>query len=194
MWFPEHYTAAASLLPRLLGFIYLCAIVPFIFQIKGLLGEKGILPAKTYLDFFRHRYPYKRCLFIPSLFWINSSTSFLIGYVLMGVFFATLLMLGIYPSISLALLFVLYLSIVSIGQDFLSFGWESLLLEITFYTFWVSLTPVPNLPAWICLNFLLFRFLYQAGSSKLQITDCDLADGKLLLPKSYDHCIFRYCF
>lgn len=171
MWSPENYTVAALLLPRLLGCIYFFAIGPFIFQILGLLGENGILPAKDYLSFFRTRYPYKRFLFIPSLFWINATDLALIGAAMTGTLLSVLLFLGFYPSLLLAILFFLYLSIVSIGQDFLSFGWESLLLEITFYAFWLSLTPVPNLLMWICLNFLLLRFHYQAGSSKLQSFD-----------------------
>ena len=80
-------------------------------------------------------------------------------------------MLGFYPALCLGCLFLIYLSIVSIGQDFLSFGWESFLLEITFYTFWLSLTPVPNIFIWFCLNFLLFRFHVQAGAVKLQSHD-----------------------
>lgn len=171
MWNPEHYTTAAFLLPRLLGFIYFCAIGAFLFQILGLLGKNGILPIREYLDLFRIRYPKKRFFYVPSLFWINSSDQALMGLTLTGTFLSILLMLGFYPSLSLALLFLIYLSIVSTGQEFLGFGWESLLLEITFYTFWVSLTPVPNGMMWICLNFLLFRFHFQAGASKLQSCD-----------------------
>ena len=88
-----------------------------------------------------------------------------------GTAISFLLMLGIYPPLCLSLLFILYLSIVSAGQEFLSFGWESFLLEITFYTFWISLTPIPNPMMWICLNFLLFRFFIQAGAVKLQSGD-----------------------
>jgi lipase maturation factor 1 len=171
MWNPESYTIAAALLPRLLGFIYFFAIGAFLFQIRGLLGKNGILPVHTYLNYFRNQYPRKRFFYIPSLFWLNASDKALMSLTILGTLISIALMLGFYPAVSLGLLFLLYLSIVSVGQDFLSFGWESFLLEITFYTFWISLTATPNLMMWICLNFLLFRFHIQAGAVKLQSLD-----------------------
>lgn len=171
MWDPESYTTIAALFPRLLGLIYFFAITPFLFQIRGLIGTDGILPIKEFLDSVKTYYPRKYFAYVPSLFWLNSSDQALMGVPLVGTIISILLMFGIFPSLCLALLFVLYLSIVSVGQDFLSFGWESFLLEITFYAFWVSLTPVPNLMLWINLNFLLFRFHVQAGAVKLQSCD-----------------------
>lgn len=171
MWDPESYTTAALLLPRLLGFIYFCAIGAFLFQIRGLLGRQGILPVQDFLHQLKARYPYKRFFYVPSLFWLNASNTALMGAVLLGTFLSLILMWGAYPSLCLALLFMLYLSIIAVGQEFLSFGWESFLLEITFYTFWMSLTPIPNVMMWICLNFLLFRFHVQAGAVKLQSHD-----------------------
>lgn len=171
MWNPENYTIAAHLFPRLLGLIYLFAIFPFLFQIRGLIGEHGILPIRDYLNHFRLHKPLKRFFYIPTLFWLDCSNRSLMALTIAGTIFSILLIFGVYPSILLALLFLIYLSIVSVGQDFLSFGWESLLLEITFYTFWISLTPIPNAMMWICLNFLLFRFHIQAGACKLQSHD-----------------------
>ena len=171
MWNPESYTTAAALMPRLLGFIYFFAIGAFLFQIRGLLGKNGILPITDYLKHFRIHYPRKRFFYIPTLFWLKASDQALMSLTLLGTLISIVLMLGFYPAVCLGLLFLIYLSIVSVGQDFLSFGWESFLLEITFYTFWMSLTPIPNLMMWICLNFLLFRFHIQAGAVKLQSRD-----------------------
>lgn len=171
MWDPEVYTTAALLLPRLLGFIYLFAIGAFLFQIRGLIGKNGILPVVDYLNYFRLHMKRKRFFYIPTLFWLYASDRALMGLTIAGTLLSLLLILGYYPTLCLGLLFVIYLSIVSVGQDFLSFGWESFLLEITFYTFLTSLTPIPNLMVWICLNFLLFRFHIQAGAVKLQSHD-----------------------
>lgn len=171
MWNSENYTIAASLLPRLLGCIYFFAIGAFLFQMRGLLGKNGILPVHLFLNHYRLYLSKKRYFYIPTLFWLNASDPALMGMTILGTAISLLLMLGYYPALCLALLFMIYLSIVSVGQDFLSFGWESLLLEITFYTFWVSLTPIPNLLTWINLNFLLFRFHIQAGAVKLQSRD-----------------------
>ena len=79
MWNPENYTAAASLFPRLLGIIYLFAIIPFLFQILGLIGKNGILPVTDYLNHFRLHTPLKRFFYIPTLFWFNASDRALMG-------------------------------------------------------------------------------------------------------------------
>lgn len=144
MWHPESYTTVASVFPHLLGLIYFFAITPFIFQTRGLIGQQGILPVDDFLQRVQYYYPKKRFLYVPSLFWFNSSDTALMGLTLFGAAVSLLLMLGFYPPLCLGLLFILYLSTVSVGQDFLSFGWESFLLEITFYAFWMSLTPIPT--------------------------------------------------
>lgn len=171
MWDSESYTVAASLLPRLLGVIYFFAITPFLFQIIGLLGKTGILPVIDYLKYFRHRMPRQRFFYVPTLFWLNASDPALMGVIILGTVISVLLFLGLYPALCLACLFIIYLSIVSVGQDFLSYIWESFLLEITFYTFLVTLTPIPNAMTWINLNFLLFRFHIQVGAVKIQSRD-----------------------
>ncbi|HEV8052636.1 MAG TPA: lipase maturation factor family protein, partial [Parachlamydiaceae bacterium] len=73
MFSPESYTIALSLFIRSLGAIYFFAFGAFLFQIKGLLGENGILPINGHLSWVKKHYS-KRCYkLIPSLFWFNSS-------------------------------------------------------------------------------------------------------------------------
>lgn len=171
MFFPEDYTTIAHLLPRLYGLIFLFAFGPFLFQIRGLIGVNGILPASKFLAYVKARYPQKCYSYVPTIFWINSSNKALVGAVLSGVILSIALMFGIYPSLLLILLYLIYLSIVSVGQDFLSFGWEGFLLEGAIYVFLISLTATPTLLSWICLNILLFRFYFKAGLVKLQSGD-----------------------
>lgn len=171
MFSPEDYTIIAHILPRLYGLIFLFAIAPFLFQIQGLIGANGILPAAKFLALIKARYPQKYYYYVPTLFWINSSNWALVGLVWSGVVLSIALMLGFYPSLLLFLLYLIYLSIVSVGQDFLSFGWEGFLLEGAIYTFLISLTPTPTLMSWICINILLFRFYFHAGLVKLQSGD-----------------------
>lgn len=168
---PQDYTIIASLFPRLLGVIYFFAIGAFFFQIKGLIGKNGILPLQRYLNLLRSSYPKKCYYYIPTLFWLNAGDRALMFSIIFGTLLSICLICGFFPSLSLILLYILYLSIVSVGQDFLSFGWEGFLLEITFQTFLMNLTAVPNLMVWLSLNFLLFRFHFQAGAVKLQSRD-----------------------
>ncbi len=171
MFYPENYTLIASILPRLLGIIYFFAFGAFIFQMRGLFSVQGILPIADFLAYLRVYYPRRKFFVCPSLFWINSSYTSLIGLVVLGTFLSIVLMLGFYPSLMLFFLYILYLSLASAGQDFLGFGWEGYLLEITIQVFLISLTQVPNPLVWVSINFLLFRFYFQAGIVKLQSGD-----------------------
>lgn len=93
------------------------------------------------------------------------------GVTALGTALAVLLALGFYPFLLLPLLIIIHLSIVTVGQDFLSFGWEMFFLEISYNVFFLSLTHKPNIFIWISLNLLIFRFHLQAGASKLQSGD-----------------------
>lgn len=171
MYEPTFYTIASSLFLQLLGIIYFFVFVPFLFQIRGLIGVKGILPAESYLQFIKSHLG-KRCyLKVPTVFWISAKDSVLLFVVVMGCLLSILLALGVYPFILLPLLYILYLSIIHVGQDFLSFGWELFLMELTANAFFLSLTNTPNPFVWISINLLLFRFHIQAGAVKLQSRD-----------------------
>lgn len=168
----ENYSLALALFLRLLGFIYFVVYLPFIFQIKGLLGSKGILPLAQYLDGIREMLGSKKAYYsLPTLFWFNHSNKALLGAVWSALLFSILLMFNICSPLMLLLLYTLHLSILYAGQDFLSFGWEMFLLEITFNAFLLSLTETPNIMIFISLNLLLFRFHFQGGAVKLQSGD-----------------------
>lgn len=168
---PESYTIALALFYRLLGAIYFFAFGAFLFQIRGLIGKNGILPVSEYLSLIRRAYPKRHYHLVPTLFWWNCSDRALMTVVALGTAVSVLLICGVHPSLCLLLLYILYLSIVSAGQDFLSFGWEGFLLEITINAFFISLSVSPNVLLWISLNLVLFRFYLQGGAVKLQSQD-----------------------
>lgn len=171
MWDPSAYTIAAAVFLKLLGLIYVIIFGSFLFQIKGLLGKKGILPIGSYLDYAQTIWKEKRFRYLPTLFWVCREDWFLLAVPLLGVVFGLMLTCGIYQPLMLLFIYLLYLSIVNVGQDFLSFGWDVFILEITANAFLLSFTTVPNSIVWISLNFLLFRFHLQAGAVKLQSGD-----------------------
>lgn len=164
MFHPASYQIAIHLFPRLIGLIYLFLFFPFLFQIRGLLGEQGILPIKRYLQ--NASYLGKRRFYwIPTLFWLFSSDRALLATLAIALLLSLALILGGPPLVLLPLLYLLHLSIVSGGQDFLSFGWEMFFIEIVCNAFFLSMGP--NLFVWMSINLLLFRFNFQAGISKL---------------------------
>src|ERR1700691_5810818 len=58
---------------RALAAIYFSAFYSLLFQIKGLIGPAGILPAREYLAAVADNMPAARYWYAPSLFWISSN-------------------------------------------------------------------------------------------------------------------------
>lgn len=171
MFYLDAYSVSCQFLPRLLGAIYFFAFGAFLFQIRGLIGQNGIKPVAAYLQWVRGQFP-KRCFFVaPTIFWLNATDAALMAVVACGTLLSVLLMLGIMPTLLLTLLFLLYLSIITVGQDFLCFGWEGFLQEVALNTILISMSQTPNLFIWLSINLLLFRFHFQGGAVKLQSRD-----------------------
>lgn len=167
----NEYTHSINLFLHLLGGIYFFSFGAHCFQIRGLLGESGILPAVEYLKFIKFRFKKNRFYYFPTIFWWNCSDRVLLAVPICGTILSLILLVGGPPAVLLPLLIFLHLSILSIGQDFLSFGWEGFLLEVSYNAFFLSLTESPNLFVWISLNLLLFRFHFEAGTSKIESQD-----------------------
>jgi len=72
-----------------------------------------------------------------------------------------------------ALLWVLYLSFVNIGQTFYGFGWETLLLEAGFLAIFLGCrTTAPSRLVLLMYQWLLFRLMFGAGLIKLRGDSC----------------------
>ena len=76
-WFDPECGAADRLIPRwiflrALGLIYFSAFFSLIFQIRGLIGPEGILPAGDYLDAVARQFGPSRFWFAPTLLWLSS--------------------------------------------------------------------------------------------------------------------------
>jgi len=153
--------------------IYLVAFFSVIRQFKPLLGETGLLPVPEFL---------RRTTWLdtPSLFHWRYSDRLLDIVAWSGLVLSALALLGIPEhgptSISVAawlMLYVLYLSIVNVGQNFFGFGWESMLLEAGFFT--AFLGPAHTQPTVIpvlILRWMLFRTEMGAGLIKLRHDPC----------------------
>ena len=161
---------------RALGAIYLIAFVSLWVQVKGLIGSQGILPATEYLDFVRNYAGPARYRMVPTVFWFGSGDAALFLVCAAGTVAACLVMLNVAPVVCLAVLWVLYLSLLSIGQDFLSFQWDVLLLEAGLLAIFCA--PAGWLPGrqavaplspliLVLLWWLVFRLSFQSGIVKL---------------------------
>jgi hypothetical protein len=171
---------------RVLGAIYLVAIVSLWVQIEGLIGRGGILPAADYLartrqgaeaaglegPLFRH---------LPTLCWISAGDVMLHGLCALGALLSLLLIIGVAPVPALIGLWVIYLSLLNVGQEFLSFQWDILLLETGFLAiFFAPLQLLPSRPSreappsravLFLLRLLLFKLMFSSGVTKLTWND-----------------------
>jgi predicted DCC family thiol-disulfide oxidoreductase YuxK len=175
------YSLGVSIFLRGLGVIYLIAFVSLAIQIVGLLGANGILPVKETMqvaaqEMSSAKVGLDRYHLMPTLCWFGSNDRFLQIHCAAGAVLSVLVILGIAPAPCLFLLWVLYLSLMTVGRDFLGFQWDNLLLETGFlaifsaplqfrYPFQATVEP-SRVALWL-LRWLLFRLMFESGCVKL---------------------------
>ncbi len=154
---PAGFERIEELFLRVLGAIYFFAFVSIGSQVLGLLGRDGVLPAARFLTAslsFRQA---------PTLFWIDASDTMLQAGWIAGCFFALLIFGGLWRRTALFAAWALYLSFVSVGQDFFSFQWDLLLLEAGFMAIFLGWSGLID---WL-YRWLLFRLMFLSGAVKL---------------------------
>jgi len=161
---------------RLLGLIYVVAFLSLWVQIDGLIGENGVLPAADYLHEIAGMLGAARYWWVPTLYWFAPTDTMLHTLCAIGCAAAVSLTVGVAPALCLAITWASYLSLCTIGQDFLSFQWDILLLEAGFLAIFVApltfrpaaahASPPPVITAWL-LRWLLFRLMFSSGAVKL---------------------------
>lgn len=176
----EDYVLTRWVFLRGLGAVYFCAFASLWPQILGLIGSRGILPARDFLGAVAAQAGPGRFWLAPTLAWLDPSDHALRLLCAAGMLLSLLLTLGILPVPTLAGLWLLYLSLVSVGQDFLGFQWDTLLLETGFLAIFfapaavlprfASETPPSRLALWL-LRWLLFRLMFGSGVVKLASGD-----------------------
>ncbi|MBX9876922.1 MAG: lipase maturation factor family protein [Candidatus Obscuribacterales bacterium] len=181
----ESYALMRWLFLRMLGIVYIVAFLSLCVQMKGLIGSNGILPAhilmetagKAGVTFWQ----------LPTVAWINSSDTALQLIPLIGALAALLVTLGFFTAPALALCWLFYLSIMTIGGDFLMFQWDILLLETGFLSIFFAPWQWYEFPWKIrgkegafgqppriilfLIRLLLFRLLFESGLCKLASGD-----------------------
>lgn len=172
-WYEGSYWLGRFIIQRGLGVIYFIAFLVALNQFRALLGENGLQPVPRFLK----RISFSRA---PSIFHWHYSDSFFGIIAWTGLLLSLIAASGISEMgpmwISMLiwfLLWILYLSIVNVGQLFYGFGWESLLLEVGFYA--IFLGPMqyhaPLLMIFL-IRWLVFRVEFGAGLIKMRGDQC----------------------
>jgi len=161
---------------RALGAIYFSAFFPLVFQIRGLVGPQGILPAGEYLKSVAEQVNYTRYWYVPSILWFSSGSHMLTGLCWVGMAAAVLLVLNIWPRVMLAICFLCFLSFVSAAGDFSGYQSDGMLLEAGFLSLFLApggFRPgfgETRPPVRVALYLLLwewFRIYFESGVAKI---------------------------
>jgi lipase maturation factor len=162
---------------RALGLIYFSAFFPLLFQIRGLIGPNGILPAGDYLQAVTQSLGhYSRLWYAPTLLWSSSGSQMLVALCWVGMVASVLVVFNLWPRGMLAICFVCFLSFVSAAQDFSGYQSDGMLLEAGFISLFFAPPGFrPGLgrehpPSRASLFLLLwewFRIYFESGAVKL---------------------------
>ena len=161
---PPQYHLISYLFLRLFGLIYLSAFISFGVQAPGLIGSHGILPVADLVDSLANRVGAERFFLMPMVFWLNTSDLAIQTVCWAGAALSLFLVFNLVPRLSLTLLYALYLSLLYAGQTFMTYQWDTYLLETGFLALLLSFATLPGI--WL-LRWLLFRFMFMSGVVKL---------------------------
>lgn len=171
------YGISAWAFARALGLIYVIAFVSLALEARGLWGPRGVLPIDDFVAEAGASLGSSRFAQLPTLFWwVKADDAWLIGVALMGALSAALAAVGFATGPMLLISFVLYLSFVTAGQDFMSFQWDILLLEVGFLALFAvpwglrwSPWAAPEPSALVRYGFygVLFKLMFLSGAVKL---------------------------
>ncbi|XP_061564352.1 lipase maturation factor 1 [Cololabis saira] len=186
---PGTYWLTRIVLLRAVAFIYFVAFSIAYNQNKQLIGEHGLMPCRSYLRSVKRYVGGKigmaALAYTPSVLWFldwDHMDANLDGIALVGMALSMfVLVTGMANMVIMFMLWVLYHSLVNVGQLWYSFGWESQLLETGFLSiFWCpvwTLSQVPRRcpPSLICIwtfRWLIVRIMLGAGLIKIRGDKC----------------------
>lgn len=164
----SRYVLVRWLFLRLLALVYFSAFASLTGQITGLVGSEGILPAQDFLNQAFTQLGYSAYWRVPTLFWFNDSDFSLITACVLGMVASLFVFKAYWLRTNLFICYALYLSLTVIGQDFMAFQWDMLLMECGI----LAILLPGNSPIVIWLyRFLLFRFMLMGGVVKISSGD-----------------------
>ncbi|GFT50547.1 lipase maturation factor 2 [Nephila pilipes] len=172
--------------------VYLSAFSSLYVQIPGLFGDNGILPARSIISIENGAdVVKKKAEEIPTLLWLAPALGIDVNLMmdliaLLGIIvsFGSMVWGRMRDMANFTLLWILYFSLFQIGQTFLWFQWDTLLLEVGFLAILVAplgflqssvksgfFSYLPHRPhdiisMWL-VRWLLFRFMFASGIVKL---------------------------
>lgn len=170
------------LLLRGLGFVYAVAFFILLRQLRPLFGQDGLTPVPLYLDRVAQALGgrWEGFVRLPAVFWLDASDGAMMAAAAVGLALSLAVLAGVENAVVMALLWALYMSFVHVGQLWLSYGWETLLLEAGFLAIFLcrlgggrneSPPAGSTVVIWL-FRWLAFRLMFGAGLIKLRGDAC----------------------
>ncbi|MEM6886149.1 MAG: lipase maturation factor family protein [Verrucomicrobiota bacterium] len=165
--------------------VSLCFGVAFLslwLQLDGLYGAQGLLPIRDLMKHVGQDANVQEYFSFPTLFWFVTGDGFLHLVCGLGVLLSIVTGIGWIRGPGFFLLWLGYLSFCTVGAPFLSFQWDTLLLEAgmigVFLISWSSWSPsrpvFHPVVRWLGV-YLLFRLMFASGVVKLSSGDPEWA-------------------
>jgi len=182
---PHNRLAVRWIFLRLLAAIYFSAFFPLLFQIEGLNGPSGILPAQSFLHAVQVEMGPLRYWYAPTIFWLSAGRPMMMAVIWLGMAASVAALFNVWPRLSFLVCFVCFLSFVSAAQAFSSYQSDSMLLEAGFLVLFVA--PRGIMPGWgiesppsrasfFLLQWEWFRIYFESGIVKLLSGDLQWRD------------------
>ena len=162
---------------RALGLIYFSAFYSLLFQIKGLIGPQGILPAGDYVDAVARYYPdVRRFWLAPTMLWFSSSDHALMAICWIGIAASVAIVVNLWPRAALLVAFACFVSFVCAAGDFSSYQSDGMLLEAGFISLFfaprglwpgLGVEHPPSRASLFLLRWEWFRIYFESGLVKM---------------------------
>jgi hypothetical protein len=165
---------------RALGLIFFSAFYFLLFQIRGLIGPDGILPAGRYLSALHEQAGARAYWYVPSLLWLSSGNHALMAISWAGLIASVLLVLNFWPRGMITVCLVMFLSFVSAAQEFSSYQSDGMLLEAAFISLFFAPRGwrpglgddhPPSRASLFLLRWEWFRIYFESGIVKVASHD-----------------------
>jgi lipase maturation factor 1 len=161
---------------RALAAIYFSAFFSLLFQIEGLNGPRGILPAQGFLVAVKGEIGLRGFWYAPTLFWLSSGSHMVMAVMWLGLIASVAAFCNAWPRLTFLVCFVCFLSFVAAAQAFSSYQSDSMLLEAGFLALFFA--PRGLWPEWgiesptsrasmFLLQWEWFRIYFESGIVKL---------------------------
>ncbi|HEX8440341.1 lipase maturation factor family protein [Archangium sp.] len=166
---------------RALGLVFVLAFASLLSQLPALLGPQGLSPASALLEGVGQVLPApERYWRLPTLlWWLGAGEGALRGVGFAGLACGVLLAANVAPRWALVGAWACYLSLTTVGDVFLGYQWDVLLLETALVSLPLApghllpsgVSPAPPRGAILLPRLLLLRLMVMSGVVKLASGD-----------------------